>query len=91
MAESAAEQDVVAQIVRDVARAWTGRAFVLELTGRVEGSWQIGTGDVAGQNVRFDAVELCRALSGRGEPEPPPGPGAASELRDEVLALRILF
>jgi uncharacterized protein (TIGR03083 family) len=92
MAESTAEPEVVAQVVRDVARAWTGEPFTLELTGRVVGAWHIGSGGIDGRSVQFDAVDLCRALSGRTAPAAPPTTGATARgLRDRLLALRILF
>jgi hypothetical protein len=90
MMESSAEPDVVAQVVRDVARAWTGEGFTLELTGRVTGTWHIGSGEVDGRTVHLDAVELCRALSGRAGHDAPP-PDAGRGLRDQLLAVRILF
>lgn len=92
MTESTAEREVVAQVVRDVARAWTGEPFTLELTGRVTGAWHIGSGEVDGRSVQLDAVDLCRALSGRTAHSAPPTTGAAARgLRDRLLGLRILF
>jgi hypothetical protein len=56
-----AEHDGV--LVGDVVREWferLGRPVSLRLTGAAGGVW----GDGAG--LEFDAVEFCRALSGRG-------------------------
>ena len=46
MSASAAEPDVVAQIVRDLSRASTGAPFELTVTGRVAGTWQVGSRQV---------------------------------------------
>jgi hypothetical protein len=51
-------------LVADVVEEWAqrhGRPFTLRLTGPAGGTW--GTG---GPELEFDAVEFCRALSGRG-------------------------
>lgn len=58
---------VVADIVADWARRH-GRPFDPELTGPAGGSFAYGPG---GPRLADDAVEFCRALSGRG-------PGAAA-------------
>ncbi len=65
-------------IVDDVVREWAGRhgqAYDLELTGLAGGHWSEGTG---GEQLRLDALDFCRALSGRGE-----GPG--------LLAVQVPF
>jgi uncharacterized protein (TIGR03083 family) len=52
-------------IVADVAAEWAGRhrePAVVRLTGPAGGSWSFGTG---GPDIEADAVEFCRALSGR--------------------------
>jgi len=59
-----AEHDGV--IVADVVAEWAGRhdaAYQLELTGPAGGSWSRGSG---GQQIELDAIDFCRALSGRG-------------------------
>ena len=91
MADSPAEREVVTQVVRDVARAWTAEPFTLELTGRVAGAWHVGSGEVDGPIVQLDAVDLCRALSGRAGHDPLPTAEAAPALRGQLLAMRILF
>ncbi|MGI9023067.1 MAG: maleylpyruvate isomerase family mycothiol-dependent enzyme [Acidimicrobiales bacterium] len=53
------------RIVADVVREWAGhhgRPFRLDLTGPAGGSYEQGAG---GEEHRLDAVEFCRALSGR--------------------------
>ena len=59
-----AEHDGV--LVADVAAEWAarhGRPYTLRLTGPAGGSWASGEG---GPVIETDAVEFCRALSGRG-------------------------
>lgn len=54
-------------IVADVVAEWTTRhaaPYVLELTGPAGGHWQRGTG---GERISMDAIDFCRAVSGRGE------------------------
>ncbi|MFI6101375.1 maleylpyruvate isomerase family mycothiol-dependent enzyme [Lentzea sp. NPDC051213] len=51
-------------LVDDVVREWAerhGQPFTLHLTGPAGGTWGSG-----GPALAFDAVEFCRALSGRG-------------------------
>jgi uncharacterized protein (TIGR03083 family) len=51
-------------LVDDVVREWAerhGHPFTLRLTGPAGGTWGSG-----GQELEFDAVEFCRAVSGRG-------------------------
>ncbi|WP_196778109.1 maleylpyruvate isomerase family mycothiol-dependent enzyme [Lentzea aerocolonigenes] len=60
--ELTADHDGV--IVDDVVREWAarhGQPFTLRLTGPAGGRWGSG-----GPELEFDAVEFCRALSGRG-------------------------
>ena len=54
-------------IVDDVAREWAtrhGRSCRLELTGPAGGQWTFA-GQGTTEDVRMDAVEFCRTLSGR--------------------------
>lgn len=60
------EQEIVAQVVREVDAAWTGPPVVLELTGLAGGGWSIGSGDPVA-TVRVDAVDYLRTLAGRNE------------------------
>jgi hypothetical protein len=51
-------------LVDDVVREWAarhGRPFTLRLTGPAGGSWGSD-----GPALELDAVEFCRAISGRG-------------------------
>ncbi|HSK24456.1 MAG TPA: maleylpyruvate isomerase family mycothiol-dependent enzyme [Egicoccus sp.] len=57
------------RIVEDVVADWSGRhgqPFVLELTGAVAGRYRAGED---GPRFAIDAVEFCRILSGRAEPD----------------------
>jgi hypothetical protein len=54
-------------IVADVVAEWAGRhgrPYRLHLTGRAGGTWSRGTDATA---IEMDAIEFCRALSGREE------------------------
>jgi len=53
-------------LVADVVAEWAarhGQPYTLRLTGPAGGSWTIGSG---GTVIETDAVDFCRALSGRG-------------------------
>ncbi len=53
------------RIVADAVAEWArrhGRSFILELTGHAGGAFVAGSG---GEELTFDAVELCRIFSGR--------------------------
>ena len=53
------------RIVADVVAEWArdhGQPYRLTLTGPAGGSWSSGAG---GEEITLDAVEFCRALSGR--------------------------
>ncbi len=58
------ENDVVEEVVRDLAAVWPGPTTALSLTGPGAGSWQLGEGAPAA-TLSADAVETCRMLSGR--------------------------
>ena len=63
-ASMAATPDHEGVIVDDVVREWAdrhGEPYTLELSGPAGGSWQLGEGE----SLAMDAVEFCRALSGR--------------------------
>jgi hypothetical protein len=53
---------IIADVVADWARRH-GQRFVLRLEGPAGGSFSAGRN---GREIRLDAVEFCRALSGRG-------------------------
>jgi uncharacterized protein (TIGR03083 family) len=58
-----------ARLVADVVDEWLarhGQSVALTLTGRAGGSWTQGA---AGQHLEYDALEFCRAVSGRGPAE----------------------
>jgi uncharacterized protein (TIGR03083 family) len=86
---SAAEGEVVAQVVRDLDLDWTGPAFTLELTGRGGGRWQVGEGEPVAV-LTEDSVALMRLLSGRSDEcvlATEGDPAAADRLR----AARVVF
>ncbi len=61
---AAGDDEVVAQVIRDLDRFWPGPAFVLDLAGAGAGRWQIGDGTPEAA-VHADSVEFLRMLSGR--------------------------
>lgn len=95
MAESSAEADVVAQVVRDLSRTWLGAPFTLVLSGRVSGKWSIGSDSTAGDGevgtATVDAVALCRLLSGRGDETAPVADGVPDDLVARLRETRVLF
>jgi hypothetical protein len=60
------DQQIVAQVIRDLALAWSTVPVALELTGRAGGSWLLGSGEPVAV-VRADTVAYMRALSGRDD------------------------
>lgn len=63
------DPDVDGRVVADVVGDWFGlhgRPVTVELTGPAGGRWHQGTG---GPVVAMDAVEFCRAMSGRAPAE----------------------
>jgi len=60
------DQQIVAQVIGDLARGWAAAPVALELTGRAGSSWAVGSGDPVAV-VRADAVAYLRALSGRDD------------------------
>jgi len=60
------EQEIAAQVIREVGAAWAGPAVVLELTGDPGGRWAIGSGTPVA-TVRADAVDYLRTLAGRND------------------------
>ncbi len=65
-AESSADAEVIAQVIRDLDLEWEGPAVDLTLTGPGGGSWTIGEGAPAA-HVREDGVAFMRLLSGRSD------------------------
>jgi uncharacterized protein (TIGR03083 family) len=66
LALGAHDRVIVAQVVADLGRAWSGPLVVLELTGPAGGRWALGDGSPVA-TVRADAVDYLRALSGRND------------------------
>ncbi|MFE7978415.1 maleylpyruvate isomerase family mycothiol-dependent enzyme [Streptomyces shenzhenensis] len=60
------ERQIVKEVVRDLAQAWSEAPIGLELTGPAGGAWLIGSGEPAAV-VRADAVAYMRALAGRDD------------------------
>jgi uncharacterized protein (TIGR03083 family) len=60
------DQQIVAQVVRDLALGWSAAPMALELTGPAGGFWLLGSGDPVAV-VRADAVAYLRTLSGRDD------------------------
>jgi hypothetical protein len=60
------DQQIVAQVIRDLALAWSTVPVTLGLTGRAGGSWLLGSGEPVAV-VRADTVAYMRALSGRDD------------------------
>jgi uncharacterized protein (TIGR03083 family) len=60
------DQQIVEQVVRDLALEWSAVPVALELTGPAGGSWRIGSADPSAV-VRADAVAYMRAVSGRDD------------------------
>jgi len=58
------DHEVVALVVRDVARIWSGAPVLLELTGPAGGTWRVGEGPAVA-TARADALEFLWRLSGR--------------------------
>jgi len=77
--EPPSDPEVDEAIVADVVYEWArrhGAAYRLTLTGSGGGRW--GAGDAAPEPITMDAVEFCRALSGRAP-------------RDGLLAVDVPF
>jgi hypothetical protein len=60
------DRHIVAQVIRDLARAWSAAPVALQLAGRAGGWWLLGAGDPVAV-VRADTVAYMRALSGRDD------------------------
>jgi uncharacterized protein (TIGR03083 family) len=91
MPTSDAEPAIVAQVVRDLSRGWARTPFTLTLTGRVEGSWRVGSGAGDAGEVAVDTVALCRLLSGRSDESQPAYDGPEAGLVDRLRQARVLF
>lgn len=84
---TAGDSAIIAQVVRDLARSWLERTWVLDL-GEV-GRWLIGTGRPVA-TVRSDAVDYLRLLSGRPA-SPALEVSGDGDIEGPVLAARVAF
>lgn len=97
MRETAGERVIVGQVMRDLSRGWTGEPFILRLTGRVTGTWQIGShpdpsaDSKPRSEVSVDCVGLCRVLSGRSDELPASHEGPAGPVAERLRGTRVLF
>ena len=89
LAPADGETQVVEQVIRDLARFWTGTPWLLELTGRSGGSWLIGNGAPTA-TVRANTVGYLRLLSGR-HAGPPIAASAGEPVLAEAMAARVAF
>jgi uncharacterized protein (TIGR03083 family) len=86
-------------IVADVVREWAGRhgqPYALTLTGPAGGTWSAardGQGEAARPVLTLDAVEFCRALSGRRPAVDTTGrrPAADTAPASELLTVPVPF
>ncbi len=58
------DHGILAQVLRDLAQAWTGPAIILELTGAIGGRWTLGDAEPLA-TVRTPALDYLWHLSGR--------------------------
>ena len=91
MQPSGVENAVVAQVVRDLQRGWSGPSFTLVLTGHVEGSWPVGNESPSDETITEDCVALCRLLSGRSDETSLTGNADAKSARAQLQHHRIVF
>lgn len=97
------DAEVVAQVVRDLARDWRGPAIALTLTGPEGGSWRFGRTPTSTTNpsttnppnsaetsVSLPAVDYLRHLSGR-QVEPTLFDQVPDEMVPALRAARVLF
>lgn len=82
------DAEVVAQVVRELALAWTGPDSELRLTGPAGGTWLLGDGD--GEPVELPAVGLMRLLSGRVA-EPDLLASVPEPVRTTLAGARVIF
>lgn len=83
------DRQVVAQVVRDLGRAWQGPAVLLELSGPAGGVWTLGDGEPVA-TVVADAVEYLRTLSGRNDAPELSAAGDSSAIA-AVRTARVVF
>jgi uncharacterized protein (TIGR03083 family) len=83
------DREIVAQVVRDLDRSWTGPAIRLVLTGDAGGEWLIGGAD-AESRVEADAVAYMLLVSGRDDAFTPSYEGA-EEVGRAATTARVVF
>ena len=81
--------EVIAQVIRDLARAWQGPDLVLDLTGPEGGTWLLGTNPDA-PVATLPAVEFLRHLSGRVPPADLLA-GVPKDTRAALASARVTF
>lgn len=88
VADDPTDTDVVEQVMRDLARSWTGGAVVLRLRGSGGGTFLLGSGE--GPVVDVDVVPLMRHLSGR-DPGTVLFTDSPAPVRDQLQHARVVF
>jgi uncharacterized protein (TIGR03083 family) len=79
---------IVEQVVGDLERVWGGQAVKLVLEGPAGGEWIVGQGSPVAE-VRCDAIDYCRHVSGR--PAPPAEVTGEHSVGEALLAVKISF
>jgi uncharacterized protein (TIGR03083 family) len=87
LSPTAGDRDIIAQVVRDLARGWRDQAWTLDLGDA--GDWQIGSGHAVA-TVRTDAVDYLRLLSGRPA-SPTLDVSGIGDIEGPALAARVAF
>ena len=83
----AQDGEVARQVIRDLARAWSGPAVILDFSGPMGGRWSLGTGRPVAE-VHSDPVSFVRLAAGRPGHQPViDGDGGTAA---ELLATRIV-
>jgi uncharacterized protein (TIGR03083 family) len=83
----AQDGEVVRQVIRDLALAWSGPAVILDFSGPMGGRWSVGAGRPVAE-VHSDPVSFARLAAGRPGCQPViDGDGATAA---ELLATRVV-
>jgi uncharacterized protein (TIGR03083 family) len=83
------DQAIVAQVLRDLGRAWAGPGLLLELSGPAGGSWTIGYGSPVA-TIGCDAVAYMRTLAGRAD-QPRMDAHGNTAVVGAAVAARVVF
>jgi uncharacterized protein (TIGR03083 family) len=83
------DRAIVAQVMRDLDRAWAGPCLLLELSGPAGGSWTIGHGTPEA-TIGVDAVDYMRTLAGRAD-QPQLDANGGPAAFDAAVAARVVF